>query len=159
MEHDKLLLNDEKTEFLIVGTRQQLAKVNVSHINVGDSAVTTSLVVRNLGSWFDTKLTMDTHITKVCSAAFYYLHNIRQIRKYLSRESTETRVHAFISSRLDYCNRLLFGLPQSQLDKLQRVQNTAARLICKLPRFSHITPVLILSVRTSDDRNNRQISY
>ena len=65
-----------------------------------------------------------------------------RIRKHLSRKSTETLIHAFVSSRLDYCNSLLYGLPQVQIEKLQRVQNAAARLIFKEPKFSHITPVL-----------------
>ena len=52
-------------------------------------------------------------------------------------------VHAFLSSRIDYCNKLLYGLPAKQLDKLQGVQNTAARIIFFLPKFCHITPVLV----------------
>ena len=63
-------------------------------------------------------LDMDVHITKTCSSAFYYLYNIRHIRKYLSRSSSETLIHAFITSRLDYCNSLLYGLPKYQLSKL-----------------------------------------
>ena len=61
---------------------------------------------------------------------------------YLSRNSTETLIHAFVLSRLDYCNSLLYGLPQARIDKIQRVQNAATRLIFKQPKFSHITPVL-----------------
>ena len=82
------------------------------------------------------------HITKTCSAAFYYLCNIRKIRKYLTKERTETLIHVFISSRLDYCNSLLFGVPECHLHKLQRVQNAAARLIFQESRFCHITPLL-----------------
>ena len=59
--------------------------------------------------WLDSNLSMGDHITKTSSAAFYYLYNIRRIRKYLSKECTETLIHAFISSRLDYCNSLLYG--------------------------------------------------
>ena len=77
-----------------------------------------------------------------CSASFCYLHNIRWVRKQLSRDSSETLIHAFVSSRLDYCNSLLYGLPQVQIDKIQRVQNAAARLIFEQPKFCHITPVL-----------------
>ena len=77
MEHDKLLLNDEKTEFLDIGTRQQLSQVNISSITVGNSAIMKSSVVRNLGSYIDDKLSMNSHINKVCNASFYYLHNIR----------------------------------------------------------------------------------
>ena len=66
------------------------------------------------------------HINKTCSAAFYHLYNIRRIRKYLSRQITESLVHAFITSKLDYCNSLLYGLPDTHIAKLQRVQNAAA---------------------------------
>ena len=64
------------------------------------------------------------------------------IRKYLSRESTEMLVHAFMTSRVDYCNSLLYGLPNCQLHKLQRVLNASARLVCNVPRFCHISPLL-----------------
>ncbi|CAH3037771.1 unnamed protein product, partial [Porites lobata] len=69
---------------------------------------------------------MSTHISKLCGVAFYHLHNIKRIRKYLSRESTEMLVHAFITSLVDYCNSLLYGLPNYQLNKL----------------FCHISPLL-----------------
>ena len=86
---------------------------------------------------------MDAHITKTCSAAFYYLYNIRRIRRYLSKESTESLIHAFISSRLDYCNSLFYNIPAYQLEKLQRIQNAAARLILQESKFCHITPLLM----------------
>ena len=68
--------------------------------------------------------------------------DIRRIRKFLTVESTKVLVHAFIMGRIDYCNSLLHGLPTTHINKLQRVQNASARLICSTPRFSHITPVL-----------------
>ena len=142
MEHDELLLNGKKTEFLVTGTPQQLSKVNISSITVGNSAVMKSSVVRNLRSYIDDKLTMNSHINKVCNASFYYLHNIRRIRKHQSRDSLETLIHTFVSNRLDYRNSLLYGLPHIQIDKIQRVQNTAAKLIFEQPKFCHITPVL-----------------
>ena len=114
-----LMLNDDKTEFLILGTRQQLAKVNIDNIKVGSANVSPVSAVRNLGSWFDSQLTMSSHISKLCSVAFYHLCNIRRIRKYLSQETAETLVHAFITSRIDYCNSLLYGLPNNQLAKIQ----------------------------------------
>ena len=85
---------------------------------------------------------MSTHMNKLCGVAFYHLHNIKRIRKYLSQESTEMLVHAFITSRVDYCNSLLYGLPNYQLNKLQRVLNASARLVCNAPRFCHISPLL-----------------
>ena len=91
--------------------------------------------------WLDSNLSIGDHITKTSSAAFYYLYNIRRIRKYLSKEYTTTLIHAFISSRLDYRNSLLYGLPVYQIQKLQRVQNSAARLVFDESKFCHITLV------------------
>ena len=142
MREDQLILNDDKTAFLIIGTRQQLSKVSIQSINVGQAEVSSVVSARNLGTCFDTHLDMGTHITKTCSSAFYYLYNIRHIRKYLSRESTEKLVHAFISSRLDFCNSLLYGIPEYQTRKLQRVMNASARLIYRAPKFCHMTPLL-----------------
>ena len=130
-----------QTEFLLLGTKQQLAKVDINSITVGGSVVNTKPVVRNLGSWFDSQLSMSTHISKLCSSAFFHLHNISRIRKFLSPVETKSLVHAFVTSRVEYCNSLLYGLPASQLNKVQRVLNTAARLVCCAPRFSDITPM------------------
>ena len=142
MISDNLMLNDDKTEFLILGTRQQLAKVNIDNIKVGSANVSPVSAVRNLGSWLESQLTMSSHISKLCSVAFYHLCNIRRIRKYLSQETAGTLVHAFITSRIDYCNSLLYGLPNNQLAKIQRVLNASARLVCNAPRFCHITPIM-----------------
>ena len=85
---------------------------------------------------------LEQHITNICKSAYHQLHNIYRIRKYLTKDATKSVVHAFITSRLDYCNSLLYGTPSCLLNRLQRVQNTAARLITGTPRSSHITPVL-----------------
>ena len=98
--------------------------------------------VRNLGAWFDSMLSMETHINKVCSSGFYYLHNLRRIRKYLSQDCLATLIHAFVLSLLDYCNSLMYGLPQCQISKLQRVQNAANRIALDLCKFCHTTPAL-----------------
>ena len=72
---------------------------------------------------------LNKHITKICGSVFLYLYNIRRIRNYLSQTSTETLVQALVPSRLDHCNSLLYGLPDSLPNKLQRVQNACAWLI------------------------------
>ena len=142
MNEDKLLLNDDKTEFLVIGSKRQLAKVSVESIHVGSTDIAPSAVARNLGCWFDSNMDMAKQITQSCSSAFFYLYNIRHIRKYLSRDDTERLVHAFITSRIDYCNSLYYGLPDKQLKKLQRVMNAGARLIFCAQKFCHITPIL-----------------
>ena len=128
MRDDKLMLNDDKTEFLIIGTEIQLSRVSVDKIKIGQAKVSPVSSVRNLGTWLGSHLDMSTHVTKACARAFYYLYNIRHTRKYLSRESTERLVHVFITSRLDYCNGLLYGAPEYQIKKLQRVMNARVKV-------------------------------
>ena len=115
--------------------------VNIS-IRVGDSDIHPVPLVRNLGCWFDSRLSMASHITKLCASSFYYVYNIRRIRKYLTWQSPEILVHASITSRLDYCNGLLYGLSDCFLNKLQRVQNACARLIFREQKFCHVTPLI-----------------
>ena len=94
----------------LIGTRQQLNKLNPSVLHVGDDTIDPSVTVRNLGTILDNSISMDAHINQVCKAAFYHIHNIRRVSKYFSQECLKTLIHAFVTSRLDYCNSLLYGL-------------------------------------------------
>ena len=132
-----------KTEFLIVGSKQQLERVNIPSIQVGEDQIAPVMSVRNIGVIFDSKLKMDIHITKACKTAYFHLHNIRRIRKFLSQEAMCTIIHAFVTSQIDYCNSLMNGLPEILTKKLQRVQNTAARLVFDLRKYDRITPALV----------------
>ena len=97
---------------------------------------------RNIGVTFDTNMNLEKHVMNTCKTAFYHLRNIARIRNCLSQDEAEILVHAFISSKLDFCNALLYDLPQSVLDRLQYVQNCSARLVTKTSRSEYITPVL-----------------
>ena len=89
MLRDRLRLNDGKTDFIIISTRQQLAKVTIDTLQVGESATTPASEVKDLGCWLDRHLKMDTHINNICKAAFFHLFNIRRIRKFLILECTK----------------------------------------------------------------------
>ena len=117
-------------------------KPNPCHVHVGNADVLPVPIARDLGVWLDSNLSMSCHITKTCGAAFYWLHNIKRISKFLARENLLTVIHAFVANRLDYCNGLLYGLPNTELIKLQRVQNAAARLVTSTRKYDHITPIL-----------------
>ena len=84
MLQDKLKINDEKTEFLLIGTKHQLKKVTSDcSITIGDSTVQKNTeAIRNLGSWFDETFLMSSHVKNTCNAGYYYLHNLNRIRKY-----------------------------------------------------------------------------
>jgi hypothetical protein len=83
-------------------------------------------VVQSLGMWFDLYVDEYSHWKGVYSKAFRSLYNIRQIRKFLSKDTKKILVLAFVTSHLNYCNSLFYDLPQSQYDRLQRVLNSAA---------------------------------
>ena len=142
MLQNRLMLNDSKTELMVIGTPKQTSKLNLNGITVGNSLINPSANARNLGVQFDLHLNMEDHITNTCKSAYHMIYNLRRIRKFLDKDSTKTIVHACITSKLDYCNGLLYGIPDSQIGRLQRVQNTCARLICGCSKFSRITPLL-----------------
>lgn len=137
-----LKINDTKTEVMVIGSRQQIAKVNVNGIKIGNDVVKPVRSLRNLGVIMDENMRMDRHIGKICKTAYYHLRNIRRIRPFLSKDAASTIVHAFVANQLDYCNALLYGLPKYLIDKLQHVQNTAVRVLLELRKYDHITPSL-----------------
>ena len=142
MQDNYLQLNPDKTEIILISTKPGLQTCNIEHLSVATTQVSLSSSVKNLGVIFDSCLRMEEHVNAVCKTAFFHLRNIARIRPYLNRDSTEKVVHAFVTSRLDYCNSLLYGVPTMLLTKLQRVQNMAARIINRSSKCEHITPVL-----------------
>ena len=86
-------------------------------------------------------MSLENQISSLCKSCFFHIKNIWKIRKFISFEACETLVRTFISSRLDLCNSI-HGLPKYQIQKLQRVQNAAARLVSCSHKYEHITPVL-----------------
>ena len=129
MTRNKLKMNESKTEFIVFGTRQQVSKVRQRSINVGGDCIEAKKCVRNLGSMFDTELKMAEHVSHVLKVGYFQLRQLRTIRKYLTPMATKILVHASVISRLDYANALLYGIAETQLSRLQRLQNCAARLV------------------------------
>ena len=106
-----------------------------THCTTADSA-------RNLGVKFDKHLTLNSYINDTCRAASFALHKIGIIRQFINRNSTERLVHAHVMSLIDFCNSILYGLPDMQINKFQRIQNSAARLVTHAQKHDHITPIL-----------------
>ena len=94
-------------------------------------SIPTYEVVRNLGFYFDSKLNMEHHVKKLCQACYYHLRNIGKIRNLIDTHTIHMLIHAFITSRLDYFNSLLVGIPRFLKERLQKSQNKAARLITR----------------------------
>ena len=93
MLQNKLMLNDKKTELLVIGTPRQVSKFKSNGISVGDTFINLSNVVRNLGVYFDTYLNMESQITSVCKSAYHMIYNLRRIRKYFDEDSMKIVIH------------------------------------------------------------------
>jgi len=93
--------------------------------------------VRNLGSWFDRNLDLSFHTSKQCASAFYQLHNISRMRRFLTADTTKALVHEFVTSRVDFCNRLLNSVPASHLNKVQRVCRSKTSSLSHATLLSH----------------------
>ena len=96
----------------------------------------------NWGVRFDPQLTFESHIKHLSKTAFYHLRNTVKLRPTLTLPDAEKLVHTFVSSRLDYCNALLIGIPSRSLQRLQYIQNSAARTLMRVRQYKHISPIL-----------------
>jgi hypothetical protein len=142
MTINMLKLNEDKTEVVAFGTNNVLSKLPTPTIHIGEVDIPASPFARNLGCIQDSQLKMVRQVNQICSAAFYHLRNISRIRSYLTREVTEQLVHAFVVTRLDQCNSLLYGISSGLVQKLQRVQNAAARIVTQTSKRDSITATL-----------------
>ena len=142
MRLNMLKLNDDKTEVLLIGSNNSLNHLRSVSVKVGNASVTSSQSVTNLGCIFDSRLNMNDFTIRKCQSTTFHLRSIYRARKYLTTDATKSLIHAFVTSRLDYANSLLYDVPLAQLNRLQKIQNFAARVISKTHRFDHISPVL-----------------
>ena len=142
MDANFLKLNQEKTELIIFGTRQKLSMMTQFSINVTGTTIKPSLKVRNLGVILDQTLSMKPHIDSICRSTYMHLRNISRIRKFLTEDATKSLIHSLVISRLDYGNVLLVGVSKEQIHRLQRIQNTACRIVTHTSQGDHITPAL-----------------
>uniref|UniRef100_A0A8C6M380 Reverse transcriptase domain-containing protein n=1 Tax=Nothobranchius furzeri TaxID=105023 RepID=A0A8C6M380_NOTFU len=141
MTQNFLLLYQDKTEVLIFGPEIQKRKLFSQSPDLNGIKLFSKNKVRNLGV-IDQDMSFKSHVKQVCRIFFFHLRNIAKIRSILSRSDTEKLVHVFITSRLDYCNSLLSGSPHNSVKSLQLVQNAAARVLMRIKKRDHISPVL-----------------
>ena len=125
-----------------LGSRQQLQKVDINDISILATSVRVTDTARDLGIVIDSQLSLEEHVSAVHRSGNYQLRQLHPVIKSMPQEAAKLLVRAFISSRLDYCNSLLYGITDGLLQKLQSVQNAAARLVTGAWRRDHITPVL-----------------
>ncbi len=110
-----LLLNSDKTEVIVLGPKHLRSTLPNDIVMLNDITLASSTTARNLGVIFDQDLSFDSHIKQTSRTAFFHLRNIAKIRPILSQKDAEKLVHAFVTSRLDYCNSLLSGCTKKSL--------------------------------------------
>jgi hypothetical protein len=142
MTSHQLKLNASKTELLVLRPKSRTKPVPDIKLCLTDSTIYPSSSARNLGVIFEENFSLHKHVSLVCRSGYFQLKTIKSVKKYLPKQALVTLVHAFISSRLDFCNSLLYGLPDQELKRLQKLQNQAARVVTGTGRFEHITPIL-----------------
>jgi len=141
MTNNKLRLNANKTVFIIIGTSRQRRKLTCFFpTNILSHSITPSDTVRNLRVTFDSDFNFGKHIPLTCHCCFYHIRDLRRIRCYISLSVTKTIATALVTSRLDYCNSLLYNIASQDILKLQCVQNCLARVVTRSPQFSHLSP-------------------
>ena len=133
---NKLKLNPQKTEVAIFGSATTLKSSTVSDFVVYDNIVKISSDVKCLGIFFDQQLRFDRHISSITQSSFLFIKSLYRIRDCLDDDTIAKIIQACIFSRLDYCNGILNKCGMVRLQRLQRIQNSCARLIKRLPRHS-----------------------
>ena len=130
--------NVSKTEFIVFRFPQAKQDLSSLSLYVGDSIIQQYSKVMDLGVIFDQFLSFDDYLSPVCRSTHFHLKNIGRIRHFLSHHATAQLIHALISTRLDYCNSVLYNLPKSSILSLQGI-----RILTRTPLRDHITEVLI----------------
>ena len=133
-------INDSKTELMLVTSKRSKHLHNLpTSITIGNAQIPFKQSVKNLGFTLDCHLTMNAHVSNIARTCYFELRRLASIHRFLTSTATATLVSAFVLSRIDYCNSLLFGSTHNVTSHLQRIQNYAARVILRLPMSSSIT--------------------
>ena len=142
MTSNRLKLNTDKTQFIWLGTRQQLAKVHCHTITLRGTTINILTEVTCLGVVIDQEMKFASHIKRLSGRCFYQLRQLRSIRRSLNISSTKTLVNAFVASRVDYCNSVFSGTGAVHLRPIQSVINVAARLVVRKRKYDKITSTI-----------------
>ena len=136
-------LNPDKSEAIVIGTgARHRSECSLDVVTVGDAKIRPSDSVKSLGVIIDNTLSFNAHVNSVCKAAHFHTRALSHIRKSVPENVALSVATSVISARLDYCNSILYSTSKSNIQKLQRVQNSLARIVTGTKRTEHITPVL-----------------
>ena len=143
MSFNFLKLNEDKTEYIMFGTRYQLARTEALDIKAGPAFISHVEGVRDLGFYMDNLLKNHHHIDGICCQLFWIIKFVQAVNSRLDHDTTKIILQTLVLSRLDYCNSLLAGSAKYQIEKLQRVQNITCRAVYNLRKYDHISASLM----------------
>ena len=143
MSANKLKLNPEKTEFILIGSKNNCKQLFPHFpINILGNQVSPAQSIRNLGVVFDSNFSCSDHVSQVIKSTTVHARDVYRICPLMDLNTSVLQANALVSSRLDYCNSLLLSLTDFQLRRLQLVQNSLCRVVTRSSKYSHITPQL-----------------
>ena len=149
LSQNGLALNPCKSEAIQFRTAQTRSDDCATVVNVAGENIVMSPSIKSLGVVLDSQLSFDNNVAAVMKACYFHMCALRHIRSSLPDEVAKMVACSITSSRLDYCNSLLVGMSENNFAKLQRLQNSLARVVIETTRYNHvkrevvhITPVL-----------------
>ena len=138
-----MLLNPDKSEVLLVARKANAEKFACgSGVCVAGSSIAFSVQLKSLGVVLDQNLSFDQHVSNIVKSSNFNIRALRHIRPLLDKSVANTMACSIVSTRLDYCNSLLYGTSKGNIQRLQRIQNALARVVCGTKKHDHIKPVL-----------------
>ena len=142
MASNRLKLNPSKTELIWLGSSRRLKHCPMDALNIAGVSMKPSSSVRDLGVYVDGDLSLEAHISHLSRTCFYHLRQLRVVRWSLTTDSAHSLIRALVHSRVDYCNGVLAGLPQTQINRLQSILRAAARLVLQLPGWASVSNLM-----------------
>ena len=140
---NKLKLNPEKTEFILIGSKNNCKQLlPYFPVNILGNQVSPAQSVRNLGVIFDSNFSFSDNVSQVIKSTRVHARDLYRIHPLLDLNTSVLLANALVSSRLDYCNYLFLSLADFELRRLQLVQNSLCRAVTRSSKYSHITPQL-----------------
>ena len=139
MDHNRLKMNSNKTEFIFIGSKQQLQKCHSKQINISSENIAKSETIKYLGGWIDSNLSFKKQMTERCKMAMWNLYKLKHIRKFFNKETCHTLGCGLVLTHLDYANVILADLPNIEIAKMQQVQNITAKLVMGADNYSSPT--------------------
>jgi hypothetical protein len=129
--YNGMALNADKSDVVLLGTsKRRQSYANLSSINVAGTTINLNSTTKLLGVTLDENISLNSHVSAVCKASWFHLRALKHIRNSITTDTAKSIGHALVSSRLDYANSVLHGSSNKNFQKLQRVQNALARIVC-----------------------------